>query len=589
MTTPLGNPPHNCVLTHRPQPPEADVKHPLLSLPVEVLDTITGYVTTGETAVANAIGWGRVCASTHLMTHESHIDAIITHAKHLDEALIILWNRIASRLAGAPQMTRAQEIRRWMKDPNNAQSLATIKIVTLSGCGLKVVPPEINMLCNLHMLELSRNQITQIGPEAFEGCPALHTLNLNDNQITHVGPKAFAGCSNLQELRLENNKIAHVGPEAFEGCPALHMLNLHNNKIAQIGPKAFAGCLSLQTLQLQNNQITHVGPEAFEGCRAHELWLNKNRITQVDPGAFAGCLSLQTLYLGDNQITQIDLLTFAGCRALRTLYLWRNQITQIAPKAFAGCLSLQTLDLSNNQIAHVGPEIFAGCGALHHLYLAYNQITRVGPETFAGCLSLQTLDLSSNQIAQVDPKGFAGCGALRALNLWGNLLLLGEPNLNNKQTALGRFNAFSSYVCRSELATFYKAVSEGGLLVSEIVAHLKQLEGRNLIYEMVYWEAKAAAEREERVFSTDADLQWGEHHVCDDRAIFHRALRKAVQERYDHLSAEQKCAVHERIYEIAREDGSLSPDDLTWFLPDRWGKDHREENVLRFIDAMAWI
>jgi len=150
---------------------------------------------------------------------------------------------------------------------------------------------------------------------------------------------------------------------------------------------------------------------------------------------------------------------------------------------------------------------------------------------------------------------------------------------------LSIFHEFSRYVCRSPWAAFYKALSEGSAAMSDAAELVKGLEDRNLIYEMVYWEARDTAEQEGRAFDTGGDLQWGENHVCDDKAIFCRALKRAVQEKFNRLSAEQKCAVHGAIYRIAREEAFLPLDSPEWNDPD-WGKNNREDNVLMFIDAM---
>ena len=177
--------------------------------------------------------------------------------------------------------------------------------------------------------------------------------------------------------------------------------------------------------------------------------------------------------------------------------------------------------------------------------------------------------LNNNQIVQIDSQAFAGCLILRKLHLGSNLVLWAHDPIEN---SLETFNRFSNYVCRSELATFYQAVSEGRLSTLEIVERLKQLEDRNLIYEMVYREAKETVEEEGREFSTDGDPQWGEHHVCDDRAIFYLALKRAVREKFARLSPEQQSAVQDRIYEIDRENAApLS-------IP---------SHILLYIDAMA--
>jgi len=633
MTHPLGRS-YNFVALGNPTQQVGGVGNPLLSLPTELLDTITGCVARANTpqeAAAHAIRWGQVCVSTHLMTHEPRINTVITHARHLDEALIILWNHIAPHLASAPQMNTAREIRRWMRDPNNAPVLNTVNEVTLSKGELKAIPPEINTLRNLRELCLNHNQITQIDSQAFAGCRALRHLHLNNNQITQVDPQAFAGCQALLELHLESNLITQVDPQTFADCQALRHLHLNHNQITQVDPQAFAGCQALLELHLESNlitqvdpqtfadcqallelylnhnQITQVGPEVFASCPALEwLHLESNQITRVDPKAFAGCLSLRELHLNNNQIAQIFAgclsllalhlynnqiaqvgpLTFAGYPALERLNLGGNKIAQIDPETFAGCLSLQYLRLNHNQITQVGPQAFAGCWALEWLYINNNQIAQVDPLAFAGCLSLQYLHLGSNKIAQVGPQAFAGCQALQELYLYDNLLLCAFAPYEN---CLGRFNAFSSYVCRSALAAFYQAVSEGRLLASEIVEHLKQLEDRNQIYRMVYWEAEAAARRQGRAFSTEGDPQWGEHHVCDDMPIFYRALQELVKQKFYLLPTEQWDVIYDKIYLIAREDEELALDDPAGVSPDRWGRDHREENVLRCIDAMEGV
>jgi len=133
------------------------------------------------------------------------------------------------------------------------------------------------------------------------------------------------------------------------------------------------------------------------------------------------------------------------------------------------------------------------------------------------------------------------------------------------------FKSVAIYICRSQLADFYQAVYGDELSSPEIVERVKQLKDRDLIYEMVWLESKEAAEREGRVLSDDGDPQWGENHVCDDRAIFCRALQRAVAEKFDKLSAEQKVVVQERVDGITRKFGEVR---------------HRGENTLRLIDAM---
>jgi len=522
------------------QIPGADPRR-LLALPEDILDVITRRISSGGTPqenAANAIAWGRVAVLPHITTQAPHVECVLDKAKHLDEALVLLWQHgIASQLPldRVPEMTTAREIRGWMTDPANAALLDAIITINLSHAApgakaqsvredvielrtlppevnrLKVIPPEINALTHLRYLYLEHNQITQIGPRAFAGCPRLLILNLGYNQISLVDHEAFAGCRALHRLYLCNNRITQIDHRTFVDCPNLYRLDSENNQITQIDPRTFAGLLALQFLGFDNN-----------------------RITQIAPQTFASCPALYFLSLSGNQITRVDFRTPASYPRLHYLSLSNNQITCIDPEVFASCPALVSLHLSNNQITYIDPEVFASCPALAGLYLDNPSL-------------LCTLNIHVNHLPMI--------------------------------------NRFSRYVCRSPLAAFYQALYEGAIPMSDVAGLVKGLEERNLIYEMVYWEARAAAEQKGRAFDTGGDPQWGENHVCDDKAIFCRALKRAVREKFNRLSAEQKCAVHGAIYRIAREEVFRPLDASDWNYPN-WGENHREDNVLWLIDAM---
>ena len=318
--------------------------------------------------------------------------------------------------------------------------------------------------------------------------------------------------------------------------------------------------ICVQEIDLSHCRLKVVPPEICYLSDLTKLDLSNNKITQIGPQAFAGCLALSTLNLKDNQITQIGPKTFAGCPALSTLNLKDNQITQIGSQAF-------------------------GCPTLRYLYLDRNRITQIGPQAFAGCKDLKALTLENNPIVQIASQAFVNCIALKKCSLESKWLLC---TVNPKERDLLRtFKAFARYRCQSEWAKFYQAVFAGSLPPSAIVEQLRQLEDHNWIYKMVYLEAKEAAEREGKVFSTDGDDQWGEHHVCDDMLIFCTALKRGVLERFATLSQEQQSAVHRKICEIDRSNGNSVTDYGK--DPVHWGKEHREEHVLRLIDAMELI
>jgi len=317
------------------------------------------------------------------------------------------------------------------------------------------------------------------------------------------------------------------------------------------------------------------------------LLLNKNQISRVDSTIFASCKDLTMVSLADNRITTIYRDTFANCLSLQRVDLDHNQISQIYFETFANCPNLLIANLDHNQISQIHPQTFANCPKLQTVNLGHNRITQIHPQTFAGCQALKGVNLSHNLITQIDPQTFVGCSGLQRLYLYnGALLCMLEVEDINFVTA---FSAFSNYVCRSPWAIFYKALSEGKVPMSDVAERLTGLEERNLIYEMVYWEAKAAAEQAGTVFDTNGDHQWGEHHVYDDPVLFCRALKRAVREQFNRLSAEQQHTVHGNIYRRVKEDTGHSVVGTLKQTAFDWGESNREVNVLRFIDAMEGV
>ena len=70
----------------------------------------------------------------------------------------------------------------------------------MSGNEIVHLEPVFNSNTVLAELDLSKNQINQIDPKAFESLLALSTLNLSNNPFTHL-PK-FDGLLRLHDVRI---------------------------------------------------------------------------------------------------------------------------------------------------------------------------------------------------------------------------------------------------------------------------------------------------------------------------------------------------------------------------------------------------
>lgn len=72
---------------------------------------------------------------------------------------------------------------------------------------------------------------------------------LNDNELTRVRSDGLFGrLPNLVKLDLRRNQIANIEPNAFEGATKIQELFMSENKIAEVHNKMFLGLHQLKTL-----------------------------------------------------------------------------------------------------------------------------------------------------------------------------------------------------------------------------------------------------------------------------------------------------------------------------------------------------
>ncbi len=311
----------------------------------------------------------------------------------------------------APQGERAARIQ--ASDKIKTCIANRSETLDLSGLGLTELPP----------FNLSRNQLTQINSNTFEGLTNLINLVLSSNRLAQIDPNAFAGLINLSWLDLYGNQLTQINTDTFGGLPNLRDLSLAYNRLAQIDPNTFAGWTRLEGLNLSSNQLTQINSNAFEGLtNLIDLVLSSNRLAQIDPNAFAGLINLSWLDLYGNQLTQINTDTFGGLPNLRDLSLAYNRLAQIDPNTFAGWTRLEGLNLSSNQLTQINSNAFEGLTNLTNLLIFNNQLIQIGNNAFAGLINLQLLNLCVNQLTQIHADTFAGLPNLKLLNLSRNYL-----------------------------------------------------------------------------------------------------------------------------------------------------------------------
>ena len=139
----------------------------------------------------------------------------------------------------------------------------------------------------LKILDLSRNQITQIQHKAFVGVNLLTVLYLNRNQISFIPKDAFDRLKNLYNLDLANNLLKMLDFRWFKNLNSLTYLYLEANRIETVESWIYSWPSSLKKVSLNDNRIQIALPipkyvEYFNldgnptncGCKPHMFSLN---------------------------------------------------------------------------------------------------------------------------------------------------------------------------------------------------------------------------------------------------------------------------------------------------------------------------
>lgn len=274
----------------------------------------------------------------------------------------------------------------------------------------------------LTVLDLSRNDIQELPPDAFGPLRHLSDLFLQDNQVATVSERALAGLQSLHVLNLSGNDIVALPANSFSNTSELIELYLSNNSIGVLATGLFAGLQQLLVLDLSQNEVTNawVNADTFQDLiRLVVLNMNHNRLTRIEASIFHNLYSLQILELAHNQIEVISDNAFASMYNLHTLVLGHNRLTQIDAFTLNGLYVLSLLSVNDNRIDSVHADAFRNCSHLQDLHLNGNSLFAV-PDSIRHLQFLKTLDLGENHIDSVANASFRGLQQLHGLRLIDN-------------------------------------------------------------------------------------------------------------------------------------------------------------------------
>ncbi|XP_063626385.1 protein artichoke-like [Cydia splendana] len=250
--------------------------------------------------------------------------------------------------------------------------------------------------CNLQSLDISLNVISKIEPGAFEG-KHIQEFNIDDNPISGYLPKnTFQGIF-MKKLDLSGANVTELGPELFEG--QFECLNFSKNSISKIHKMTFIKLELLTDLDLSYNQLQNIEFDTSNLKNLSYFYINNNKIKKISKDMFVNLKKLLIVDLSYNIIQEVEMQSFEHLNKLKILKLNNNPLLTVMPSHFfKGLVSSTVLDLSYTHVNMVKDGALNGMKLLKTFNSSYGNLTDLETNAFSGTGSIQVLDLSYNQL-----------------------------------------------------------------------------------------------------------------------------------------------------------------------------------------------
>lgn len=204
--------------------------------------------------------------------------------------------------------------------------------------------------------------------------------------LTNVTGVSFAGGAN----------VTNIGPQAFQGCTALTVATLPDG-VKTLSPGLFYGCTALAAATLPGG-VTNVGDAAFAECRRLASVTLPSGLTGLGESTFLNCRSLTSIAVPAG-IASVPGQFCYECRSLAAVDLPAGTI-HVGDRAFFNCFGLTALALEGALDA-VGAQAFAGCDGLEKLTFK-GGVDSLGAEAFGNCAALAGVYFLCNEPAAGD-------------------------------------------------------------------------------------------------------------------------------------------------------------------------------------------
>ncbi|XP_047996847.1 protein artichoke-like [Leguminivora glycinivorella] len=282
-------------------------------------------------------------------------------------------------------------------EPTVFDSMVALRKLDLSSNKIKVITKRLFLYnLNLQSLDISLNLISKIEPGAFEG---KHIVDFKIDDIPFSGclqKNIFQGIF-MKKLDLSRGNITELGPELFED--QFEYLNFRHNFISKIDKMTFSKLRLLTDLDLSYNQLQSIEFDTSNLKNLSYFYVNNNKIKTISKDMFAYLRNLQVLDLSYNIIEEVQMQSFEHLNKIKILKLNNNPLLTVMPsQLLKGLVSCTVLDLSYTRVNKIKSQAFEGMKSLQTFNSSHSNLTVLETNAFGGTGSIQVLDFSYNEI-----------------------------------------------------------------------------------------------------------------------------------------------------------------------------------------------
>ncbi|XP_076349257.1 uncharacterized protein LOC143246433 [Tachypleus tridentatus] len=298
-----------------------------------------------------------------------------------------------------------------------------LRELVLKNNHIKGIMASFSVYHNLEYLDVSHNQLVEIGEFNFKMQSHLEYLILKRNMISLIQNNSFAGLQQLQVLYLNENFLEDIPSRAFVHLPNLETLDLSQNRITTISNDAFQGLENIRSLLLRDNKLSYIPLIAFRVLPTLiKLDIGLNTITEIPKGAFASLRHLEELYLDGCGLRNIHSGGFQQLNSVLILNLHDNEFQEIPTLALNDLCRLEELNIGQNRFQELKPHSFQRLRYLKVVRISGSPFfSSIRKDAFLDNIHLQKLFISHNKnLNHIESHTFDDLPNLKYVSFRGN-------------------------------------------------------------------------------------------------------------------------------------------------------------------------